>query len=166
VFTGLGKLLGMQDIEIGDAEFDQAFVVQSNNETRTRALLADQKLRDLLLSQSNITLKVIDDEGRFGPNFDEHVDELYFETASVIKDIERLKSLFDLFAETMHQLCTIGSAYEVDPSLPVTLPVADTLLRGAEPPPNDASLLRPVEETSEPYAGELLRAVNKPTEAQ
>jgi len=32
--------------------------------------------------------------------------------AGVIKDVERLKQLFELFAETLDHLCRIGSAYE------------------------------------------------------
>jgi hypothetical protein len=35
----------------------------------------------------------------------------------VIKDIERLKLLYELFAETLEQLCRIGAAYEQTPDL-------------------------------------------------
>ncbi len=35
----------------------------------------------------------------------------------VIKDTERLKQLFDLFAEVLNHLCQIGSAYEDDPGM-------------------------------------------------
>jgi len=38
------------------------------------------------------------------------VDELHFRVIDVIKDIERLKALFDLFAAVLDQLCQIGSA--------------------------------------------------------
>src|SRR5262245_871079 len=34
VFAELGKLLGMQDIEIGDPQFDDAFIIKGNNENR------------------------------------------------------------------------------------------------------------------------------------
>jgi hypothetical protein len=37
---------------------------------------------------------------------------LQFQVTGVIKDVERLRQLFDLFAETLDQLCRIGSAYE------------------------------------------------------
>jgi hypothetical protein len=43
------------------------------------------------------------------------VDELYFQAVEVIKDMERLKSLFDLLAEILNQLCLIGSAYQDNP---------------------------------------------------
>ena len=45
-------------------------------------------------------LTVKDDEGWFGTSFPEGVDELFFRVGGVIKDVERLKSLYDLFAET------------------------------------------------------------------
>lgn len=47
--------------------------------------------------------------------FPNGVDELYFEVVGVIKDVERLKELFDLFSETLDELCRMGSAYENSP---------------------------------------------------
>jgi hypothetical protein len=35
----------------------------------------------------------------------------------VLKDIERLKALFDLFTAVLDQLCRIGSAYKQDPGV-------------------------------------------------
>ena len=32
-FSDLGKLLGMQDIEVGDPEFDEAFIIKGNDES-------------------------------------------------------------------------------------------------------------------------------------
>ena len=42
VFSGLGKMLGMQDIEVGDPEFDEAFIIKANNEPRVQHLFADR----------------------------------------------------------------------------------------------------------------------------
>ena len=42
------------------------------------------------------------------------MDELHFQVVGVIKDMERLKGLFDLFAAVLDQLCRIGSAYKQD----------------------------------------------------
>jgi hypothetical protein len=47
----------------------------------------------------------------------ENVDELHFQVVGVLKDAERLKSLFDLFAAVLEQLCKIGSAYKQDPGV-------------------------------------------------
>src|SRR4051794_7167734 len=35
-FSNLGKLLGMQDIEVGDPDFDEAFIIKGNDEDRVR----------------------------------------------------------------------------------------------------------------------------------
>jgi hypothetical protein len=109
VFSGLGKLLGMQDIEVGDPDFDGAFIVQGNDEARVRTLLADPTLRALIAAQPKIRLTVKDSEGWFGPRFPGDVDELHFQAVGVIKDVERLKALFDLFAAVLDRLCRIGS---------------------------------------------------------
>jgi hypothetical protein len=45
------------------------------------------------------------------------VDELHFQVVGVIKDVDRLKSLFDLFAAVLDQLCKIGSAYKQEPGV-------------------------------------------------
>ena len=43
VFSGLGKVLGMQDVEVGYPEFDEAFVIKGNDETKLRALFAKRE---------------------------------------------------------------------------------------------------------------------------
>ena len=117
VFSGLGKMLGMQDIEVGDPEFDEAFIIQGNNESRAQNLFGDIRLRALVQAQPAIRLEVKDSEGWFGPKFPENVDELHFLVVGVITDVERLKSLFDLFAAVLEQLCKIGSAYKQEPGV-------------------------------------------------
>jgi hypothetical protein len=113
-FSDLGKLLGMQDIEVGDFEFDEAFIIKGNDEERVCDLFANAKIRQMIQDQPQIRLEVKDSEGWFGPKFPEDVDELHFQVVGVIKDVERLKALFDLFAAVLDQLCKIGSAYEQD----------------------------------------------------
>jgi hypothetical protein len=113
-FSNLGKLLGMQDIEVGDPEFDEAFIVKGNDEDRVRVLFSDPKIRQMIQDQPKIRLTVKDSEGWFGPKFPEDVDEVHFQVVGVIKDVERLKALFDLFAAVLDQLCRIGSAYKQD----------------------------------------------------
>ena len=58
-----------------------------------------------------------DDEGWFGTHFPEGTDLLQFRVHGVIKDVDLLKKLYDLFAEVLHEMCRIGSAYEDDPNV-------------------------------------------------
>jgi hypothetical protein len=117
LFTPIGRLLGAQDIEVGDAQFDRDFVVKGNDEHKVRALFGGERIRRLVSAQRSIRFEVKDDEGWFQQKFPDGVDELYFSAAGVIKDLGRLRLLFDLFAETLNQLCHIDSAYEDDPEL-------------------------------------------------
>lgn len=116
-FSGLGKLLGMQDIEVGHPRFDEDFIIKGNDEKKLRALFGNASLRQLLDLQPHIHLTVKDDEGWFSKSFPDGVDELHFQVGYVIKDVEQLKSLYELFAVTLNHLCQIGSAYESDPEV-------------------------------------------------
>jgi hypothetical protein len=75
------------------------------------------RIRQLLPQQPRIHLSVRDDEGWFKAKFPEGVDELYFRDIGTIEDIERLKALYELFAEVLEHLCKIGSAIEHDPGV-------------------------------------------------
>ena len=117
LFDGVGKLFGAQDIEVGYPDFDNDFIIQGNNAHKVRQLFANPIIRQLIQAQPQILFEVKDDEGWFGASFPEGVDELYFQAYGVIRDVEQLKSLYELFAETLNHLCYIGSAYENNPNL-------------------------------------------------
>ena len=116
-FSDIGRTFGMQDVEIGYPEFDDKFIIKGNDESKLIELFSSEKIRELISSQDNIYLEVKDDEGWFGADFPDGADELYFQTVGVIKDVERLKSLYMLFALILNKLCLIGSAYEDDPEV-------------------------------------------------
>ena len=116
-FASIGKLFGMQDIQIGDPYFDDNFIIKGNNEGKIRRLLNAPRLKQLIQTQPGICFQVRDDEGWFGADFPEGVDELYFQCTGVIKGEERLKNLFNLFSNTLERLVQIDSAYESDPKV-------------------------------------------------
>jgi len=117
MFTGLGKLLGMQDINVGYEEFDEDFVIKSNSEEKVRQLFSNSSIRALIQDQPQINLEIKDDEGYFKAHFPEGVDELCFMVTGVIKDIERLKELYELFAEVLRELCNNGYASTEEPGV-------------------------------------------------
>jgi hypothetical protein len=119
IFSDLGKFLGMQDMEVGHAEFDRDFIIQGTDEGKLRQLFANPRIRALVEAQKDINFSVKDDEGWFGTKFPDGVDELAFVVVGVIKDVDRLKQLYELFGETLDELCRIGSAYESDPGVKV-----------------------------------------------
>jgi hypothetical protein len=116
-FSPLGRALGMQDIAIGDPEFDRQFVVQGNDETKVKHFFDDDRLKTLLYAESDLSFEVKDDEGYFGGTFPQGVDELFFRRVGIMKNVAELRGLFDLFSYSLHRLCQMGSAYEKDPGL-------------------------------------------------
>jgi len=114
-FSGLGRFFGMQDLTIGDSFFDDQFVIKGNDQARIAQMLRSEELKDLIRAQPRIRLEIKDDEGWFGTRYPEGVDVLSFTRVGVPKDIELLKSLFDLFACMLERLVQIDSAYEDDP---------------------------------------------------
>ena len=117
LFSDLGKFLGMQDIEVSDPEFDEAFIIKGNDDSKVQSLFSNSTIRQMIQDQPGIRLEVKDSEGWFGPKFPENVDELHFEVVGVIKNVNRLRALFDLFATVLDQLCRIGSAYKQEPGV-------------------------------------------------
>ena len=113
LFSGLGQALGMQDIEVGHPRFDENFVIKGNAPGRVRRFFDNEKIRRLIAAQPKIRLSVKAHEGWLS-KFPAGVDELHFQSAGVIKDLPQLRTLFDLFAEVLQQVCHEGEAYEDD----------------------------------------------------
>ncbi len=132
-FSGLGKLLGMQDIEVGgpkferleplfgtsgyldeqiiesgSPEFDRDFIIKSNDEAKARMIFKQLKIRDLVNSQPSIFLQIKDTDKRTRARLGSNAEELYFQEVGVIKDPARLRSLFELYAEILKKLRNAG----------------------------------------------------------
>ena len=117
VFSGIAKAFGMQDIEIGDAAFDEDFIVKGTDESQVKALLANPRIRELIARQPDVRFGVRDDDGWFSKRFPEDVDQLHFEVIGEVKDLEQLSLVYELFAETLDQLTRIGAAYDAPPQI-------------------------------------------------
>jgi hypothetical protein len=112
VFSHLATLLGMQDIQVGHPEFDADFVIKSNDEAAVRALCSSERLRALVTAQPRLQLTIKDDEGWFGTRYPPSVDVLVFDVAGHIREVDRLKGVYEVFAETLHKLSVMGIAGE------------------------------------------------------
>jgi hypothetical protein len=118
VFSTIGKRLGMQDVSAGYPEFDEAFIIKGNDEQKLCRLFSNQRIRELISAQPAIWFSVKDLDGGFwGKGFPQGVDELHFQIGGVIKDVDQLKLLYELFSETLDELCRMGSACENDPQV-------------------------------------------------
>jgi hypothetical protein len=120
-FSSVGRMFNMQDIEIGYPEFDEKFTIKGSDEVKIVELFSSEKIREILYSQDNGQLEIKDDEGMFGSKIPDDVDILYFQSHGVIKDIERLKSLYMLFILTLSKLKLMDLADEIDSDVKLNL---------------------------------------------
>ncbi|MEM6347768.1 MAG: DUF3137 domain-containing protein [Bacteroidota bacterium] len=113
----IGKVFKMQDIEVGYPEFDKDFIIQGSDERKLKMMFANPRIRELISFQPKITLQLRREASLFQkPKFPDDVNELYYQVGGILKDIDQLHDLFDLFAFTLDHLCAIGTAYEDDPN--------------------------------------------------
>lgn len=103
-FSSLADRLGFQDVQVGFDQFDDEFVIKGNDEDKLRALFANARVRELLEAQPDVHFRLHDGDVWLGEKLPPDVDELEFTLGGVVKDIPRLKLLFDLFAETLSEV--------------------------------------------------------------
>jgi hypothetical protein len=91
-------------IESGDPEFDRDFIIKSNDVARARLLFKQLKIRELVSLQPSIELKINAKGSNKRQVRNDGDAELYFQVTGVIKDLERLKQLFELYSEVLKSL--------------------------------------------------------------
>lgn len=103
-FADVARLFGSKDIEIGLAPFDDQFVVQSNHPAKVQWLLRSGRVAELIQRQPDVHFSVLDDGGWLGGGFPAGVDQLTFRIQGHVRDLGTLRSLYELFAETLQAL--------------------------------------------------------------
>jgi hypothetical protein len=73
-----------------------------------KKLFANDRLRALVMAQPKFQLAIHDDEGWFGTKYPPNVDVLVFDIVETIRDVQRLKGLYDVFAETLEEISEKG----------------------------------------------------------
>jgi len=117
LLTSISEFFGVQDIATGFPEIDDNYVVQANDADKVRRLLSHEEIRRLIRQQPDFHLRLVDAEEDYPEQLAEGVDELHFEVPELIEDHDRLYGLYQLFAEMLHTLTHVGSAYEDDPRM-------------------------------------------------
>jgi hypothetical protein len=111
LFRSAGKFFGMQDIEVRDPEFDSEYIIKGTDEAMVRALLASERIQQLMRSSKEINLSIREGEEDGRSTLMGMRDQLYWSRrgwGSVTKDLRLLKTLFELFEETLNRLHAIG----------------------------------------------------------
>ncbi len=117
LFQQFKKIFGLQDVEVGDPELDDKYIIQGNDTAKLKKFFVNTRIRKHLIEEPDIRMRVKEDDGWFSDVFPEGVDELNLKVEGVVVDSKRLRALFDLFSASLHHLCHIGSAYNADPQI-------------------------------------------------
>ncbi len=56
----IAKIFGMQDIVLGFKEFDEKFIIKSNDESKTAMLFGNPEIRDTLLSLPHLSFSIVE----------------------------------------------------------------------------------------------------------
>lgn len=96
----IGKILGLEDIELGYHDFDKAYIIKTNQPEALKAIFADETLRKTLLKfnksdlkltpyhhedDSEITLSLILDQAITNPT---ELQEIYHLLFTILKKLE------------------------------------------------------------------------------
>jgi len=114
-FSEIAKFVGMQDVEVGHAQFNDRFIIKGEDQEKIRRLFQHSKLRQALLNQSEVHVSEKDAEGWIIQSFRADVDELQLVVQSKINEVDRLKSLYEAFAICLDVLHEMGGATKADP---------------------------------------------------
>lgn len=114
-FGGLGRRLGLQDVEVGHRDFDRDHVVKASDAGQVKALLGNDRIRALIRTQGEGIHRKRTDLRFYNFQFRSRrlsrgTNELRLIADHVVTDLGRLRSMFELFEETLNQLVRIGSA--------------------------------------------------------
>lgn len=98
----LGKLLGLQDVELGDPELDAAYIITTNHPDQLRALLlSDPAVRQTLLHYQELRLDLTPD-----PAAPETGTLLTFTKEQALTNPEQLQEIHHLLLVLLQQLAT------------------------------------------------------------
>lgn len=117
LLTSISEFCGVKHMITGFPEIDDHYVVQANDPAKVRRLLANEEIRRLIREQPDFHLRLVDAGDDYPEQLAEGVDEPHFEVPELIDDHDRLYGLYRLFAEMLHMLTHVGSAYEDDPRI-------------------------------------------------
>jgi hypothetical protein len=87
----IDRAVGTRGSQIGDAEFDRKFLIQTTDEAKVRRLLGDGHLRQMIIQQPSVRLLL-------------RQHELHLSVKGIIRDAPRLRSMFELFTALLQRL--------------------------------------------------------------
>jgi hypothetical protein len=111
----ISKLLGMQDIIIGDKSFDPLFIVKGNDVGKVRDLFSVDQIRAHIIDEPTVQIWTHSDkmESKLSPKVvagQPHI--LSLRVPGAVDDFERLKRFYELMGMLLITMCKIEAAVE------------------------------------------------------
>lgn len=113
IFSGIGSMFGMPVVETYDYDFNDEFVIKSNDENVVKEIFQNSELKDRIKAQKRLILKC----SPYKEKKSYTDSEIYFQMTGVLKDEEKLKNLFSLFYLLLDELVKNGVAALETPSI-------------------------------------------------
>jgi hypothetical protein len=112
----LAKVFGMQDIVIGDPDFDRDYIIQGNHPDHVIDFFSHPGIKEAIKQQSSINLSIMDSRNKqFGIAPPPHENVLLFVEKGHINSFDRNSSLYELMHNTLDHLHTLGVASQDRP---------------------------------------------------
>lgn len=101
----IGKALGMQDIQLGDHDFDSRFLIQGTDVGKVRNLFADMHLRDLILNNGPSELR-LHQEGDINSEHKVPAGKhaVVYNSERMLDKFEQLDDVYKVLASVVHRL--------------------------------------------------------------
>ncbi|MCP4521908.1 MAG: hypothetical protein GY827_09515 [Cytophagales bacterium] len=113
--SSIGKVLGTQDILIGNKQFDDKFMIKGNNDKLITQLFSNEHLRELVMLRTGSFSLAIREEIRWlKKSFPTGVDEIHFVENGKLNDSIDLKELIELFRTLLDTLLEIEAISSKD----------------------------------------------------
>ena len=109
LMEGIGKLLGAQDIVIGDKEFDRKFMIKGNDDYKIQTFLSSEPIKNILLQDKLIRFELTDEDGIFDEKPSIGYSMLYYISDQKITNISQLKDLYILLTKSVDKLMELKS---------------------------------------------------------
>lgn len=94
----IGKFFGMQDVVIGYPDFDEKFIIKTNDEVKVKALFADSAIRKELIALPDFTFEITTEKN--SEDDEKHcVLQLFIEEA--INQPAQLRSVYHMFMQVL-----------------------------------------------------------------
>lgn len=94
----LGKFFGMQDITLGFRNFDEKFVIKSNDEKKISNLFSDQQVRSTLVALNDLSFGIVEYEIE---NADGKAPFLELKIGSAVSDPMHLREVYNAFFKVL-----------------------------------------------------------------